>query len=151
MCSAAKVDAVLALGADRVLDHARGDVFTEPGRYDVIVDIAGRSPVPRLRRALVPDGTLVMVGGESGGRWTAGYGRPIRASMRSPFVRQRLVMLASRERSDDLVRLTAMIESGSISPLVDGVVRVVALDGAAGAMHRLVAGQVTGKLAIQVA
>lgn len=147
VCSAAKAAAVRALGADRVLDHRVDDPLAEPSRYDVIIDIGGRAPVARLRRAMTPDGTLVLVGGLGGGRLLAGYGRSIRAAMRSPFVSQRLVMLASKERRVDLVRLTAMVESGALVPLVDSV---VLLEDAADAMRRLDAGSVTGKIAIRM-
>jgi NADPH:quinone reductase-like Zn-dependent oxidoreductase len=41
-------------------------------RYDVILDIGGNPSLSRLRRALAPTGTLVIAGGETGGRWLAG-------------------------------------------------------------------------------
>ena len=37
-------------------------------RYDVILDIAGNRSLSHLRRALTPSGTLVIVGGEGGGK-----------------------------------------------------------------------------------
>jgi len=66
-----------------------------PERYDLILDIGGNSPLPRLRRALTPSGTLVIVGGEDGGKLT-GMGRQVRALALSPFVRQRLTAFISR-------------------------------------------------------
>jgi NADPH:quinone reductase-like Zn-dependent oxidoreductase len=68
VCSPTKVDLVRSLGAERVIDYTRED-FAEGGqRYDVILDTAGNRPLSRLRRALAPRGTLVIVGGEGGGR-----------------------------------------------------------------------------------
>jgi NADPH:quinone reductase-like Zn-dependent oxidoreductase len=55
-------------------------------RADVILDIAGNSPISRLRRALAPRGTLVIVGGEDGGSLTGGLDRQLRALAISPFV-----------------------------------------------------------------
>src|SRR5207253_3782766 len=74
VCSTTKVDLVRSIGADDVIDYTRDD-FAETGeRYDVVLDIAGNRSVSHLRRALVSRGTLVIVGGEGGGRWF-GIGR----------------------------------------------------------------------------
>ncbi len=87
VCSTTKVDLVRSIGADDVIDYTRDD-FAEMGRrYDLILDIAGRRSVSHLRRALAPRGTLVIVGGEGGGRWFGGIDRQLRAQMLSPFVR----------------------------------------------------------------
>jgi NADPH:quinone reductase-like Zn-dependent oxidoreductase len=64
VCSAAKADLVLSLGADHVIDYAREDFADGRTRYDVIVDTAGRRSLSHLRRALASRGTLVLVGGE---------------------------------------------------------------------------------------
>ena len=66
VCGAAKVEMVRSIGAYHVIDYTRED-FAE-GRYDVILDIGGNSSLRRLRRALTAKGTLVLVGGEGGGR-----------------------------------------------------------------------------------
>ena len=63
--STAKLDLVRSLGADRVLDYTADDVTDGAERYDVILDIGGNTPLRRLRRALTPTGTLVIVGGET--------------------------------------------------------------------------------------
>ncbi|MET1010742.1 MAG: NAD(P)-dependent alcohol dehydrogenase, partial [Actinomycetota bacterium] len=68
--STSKVDLVRSFGADDVIDYTRQD-FTDGSRHwDVIIDTAGRRPLSQLRRALTPKGTLVIVGGDGGGRWT---------------------------------------------------------------------------------
>ena len=76
-------------GGDRRLQHARGlRRRSQPLR---------RHPRHRrdrslshLRRALVREGTLVIVGGEGGGRWLGGIDRQLRAHLLSPFLRQKL-------------------------------------------------------------
>lgn len=142
VCSARKAGAVRRLGADRVLDHRVDDPLAEPAAYDVIIDIGGRAPVSRLRRAVTPDGRVVLVGGLGGGKLLAGYERAIFGSMRS-----RVSMLASKEQRPDLERLADMLVSETVAPLVDSV---VPLDGAAEAMRRLESGDVIGKLAIRI-
>ena len=120
VCSTAKVDVVRSIGADHVVDSARDD-FTQAGRrYDVIVDIAGNRPLSHLRRALAARGTLVIVGGEGGGRWLGGFDRQlIRAPLLSLFVGQSLRPLASKERAQDLLVLRDLIEAGRITPVID--------------------------------
>jgi NADPH:quinone reductase-like Zn-dependent oxidoreductase len=146
VCSTAKIDLVRALGADRVIDYTQDDFADGTERYDLILDVGGSSPLSRLRRALDPKGTLVIVGGEGGGNLT-GMGRQLRALALSPFVRQRLTLLVPKEHYADLERLTAYIEAGTVTPSID---RTYPLDQAADAMQQLAGGQVRGKIAITI-
>ncbi|SOC49416.1 NADPH:quinone reductase [Blastococcus aggregatus] len=144
VCSAGKVDAVRALGADEVIDYAQRDVTDGTQHFDVVLDIGGGRPLRGLRRALAPRGTLVVVGGEGGGRWL-GMSRQLGAVLLSPFVRQRLRMLVSVVRTPDLVALTELIDRGTVRPLVD---RTFPLAAAPDAVRALVAGTVTGKVVV---
>jgi NADPH:quinone reductase-like Zn-dependent oxidoreductase len=146
VASAAKGDLVRSLGATHVLDYAVDDFADVPGRYDVIIDIAGNASLSRLRRALTPTGTAVLVGGEDAGR-ILGMGRQLRALVVSMFVRQRLTMRVPKESASDLERLTALIDAGQVTPSVGAT---YPLDRAADAMRELVAGRVRGKVAIRV-
>ena len=95
VCSTSKIDLVRSIGADHVIDYSQDDFADGETRYDLILDIGGNSPLSRLRQALTPKGTLVIVGGEGGGNWI-GMGRQLRALALSPFVGQRLTMLGRR-------------------------------------------------------
>ncbi|HJR38906.1 MAG TPA: NAD(P)-dependent alcohol dehydrogenase [Nocardioidaceae bacterium] len=145
--STQKLDLVRSLGADHVLDYTRDDFADGTRRYDLILDIGGNPALSRLRRALTPTGTAVIVGGESGGSWTGGFGRSLRAPLLSPFVGQRLAMLASKERASDLERLVPLIEAGQVTPSID---RTYPLERVPDAMRHLEAGDVRGKVAITV-
>ena len=147
VASTAKLDLVTSLGADHVVDYTVDDFLDGPQRYDLVLDIGGNSPTRRLRRALTPRGTLVIVGGENGGKVTGGFGRSLRAAALSPFVRHRLTMLASKERASDLEALTELIEAGKVAPSVD---RVVGLEQVPDALRRLEAGEVRGKVVVRV-
>jgi NADPH:quinone reductase-like Zn-dependent oxidoreductase len=147
VCSTEKVDLVRSLGADHVIDYRRDDFAHGSERYDLILDIGGNSRLSRLRGALAPKGALVIVGGEAGGKWTGGFGRQIRALALSPFVSQRLTMLASKERSTDLDALRPYIEAGQVVPTVD---RAYPLAEVPDAVRRLAAGQVRGKIVITI-
>lgn len=145
VCSAAKSDLVRSLGADHVADYATEDVTDGSRHFDLILDIAGNTPLRRLRRALNPTGSLVIVGGENKGNVTGGFGRSLRAPLVSIFVRPRLTMLASTEHHADLVVLTELIEAGKVTPSID---QTYTLDRAQDAMRQLEAGTVRGKIAI---
>ncbi|GBD32525.1 Phenolphthiocerol synthesis polyketide synthase type I Pks15/1 [bacterium HR33] len=106
-----------ALGADRVVDYTREDPAGHRCRYDAIIDIAGNRPVSRLRHALAPKGSLVMVGG-TGGRWTMGFERTVRGMLTGWFVRHRIVGLISKPNSADLALLAALMGSGKVIPVV---------------------------------
>jgi NADPH:quinone reductase-like Zn-dependent oxidoreductase len=93
--------------------------FAGGARYDLILDTAGRRSLSHLRRALTPRGTLVIVGGEGGGRWTGGFGRQLRALALSPFLRQQLRPLMAGERRADLLLLKDLIEAGKLTPVIN--------------------------------
>ena len=147
VCSTNKLDLVTSLGADRVVDYTREDFAAGSHHYDLIVDIAGNSPLSRLRRALTPTGTAVIVGGESKGNLTGGIDRQLRAMILTPFVSQRLTGLASKERASDLEVLAGHITAGAVTPSID---RTYPLDHVPEAMRHLAAGKVKGKTAITI-
>lgn len=148
VCSTAKVDVVRSVGADHVIDYTTGDIGADGVRYDLVLDIGGNRPLRALRRLLAPAGTLVFVGGESGGRFTGGMGRQVKAMMLSPFVGQHLGGLwIANENSADLDVVRGMIENGAITPAID---RVCALRDVPAAMQDLEAGRVAGKVVVAI-
>jgi len=142
-----KVELVRSIGADHVIDYTRGNYLNGSDRYDLILDIGGNNSLSRLRRALSRTGTLVVVGGEEGGSLTGGFGRQLRAIALSPFVGQRLTMLASKERHTDLEALSPYLENGQVVPFID---RTYPLADVPVAMRRLEAGQARGKIVITI-
>jgi NADPH:quinone reductase-like Zn-dependent oxidoreductase len=145
LCSAAKADFVRSIGADHVLDYTRDDFADGGATYDVILDIAGNSPISRLRRALTPRGTLVIVGGEDGDNVTGGMDRQLRALVISPFVHQRMALVLPKEHYSFLERLASLVQEGTIAPSIE---RTYPLSEASTAMRHLVDGQVRGKVVI---
>jgi NADPH:quinone reductase-like Zn-dependent oxidoreductase len=145
VCSTTKVDLVRSIGADDVIDYTRDD-FAETGeRYDVVLDIAGNRSVSHLRRALGPRGTLVIVGGEGGGRWFGGIDRQLRASMLSPFVSQKLGTFVAKANGEDLVVLKELIEAGKVTPVID---KAYPLSEVPEAIRHLKEGHARGKVVI---
>ena len=120
VCSTPKVDLVRSLGADHVIDYTSEEFADGAQRYDLILDTAGRRSLSHLRRALTQRGTLVIVGGEGGGRWTGGFERQLRALLLSPFLRQQLRSLTAVDRREDLLFLKDLIEAGEVTPVING-------------------------------
>ncbi|MEU6902742.1 NAD(P)-dependent alcohol dehydrogenase [Streptomyces virginiae] len=148
VCSASKTDLVRSIGADEAVDYRQEDPVDGSRRYDLILDIAGNRPLSRLRNALTARGTLVIVGGEGGGRWLGGNERQLGALLLSPFVGQRLRSLAVMEQHhSDLRALTELIEDGSVTPVVD---RSYPLAEVPDAIRHLRGGRVRGKIAIRL-
>jgi NADPH:quinone reductase-like Zn-dependent oxidoreductase len=148
VCSTAKLDLVRSLGADHVIDYTRGDFADGTHHYDLILDIGGNPALSRLRRALTPTGTLVLVGGEEGGDVTGGtIGRQLRARTLSLFGGQRLTSWLCKERSSDLEKLADLIEAGKVTPSID---RTYPLAEVPDAMRHLEAGKARGKVAITI-
>ena len=145
VASSSKLDVLRQIGADHVVDYTRDDVTSGPDRYDVILDIGGRTPLSRLRRVLTPKGRLVLVGGMSKGRLAGGMNRQLRAQLLSPLVGQKLGSFLASENAADLAALRELIDAGSVAPVID---RAYELADAAAALRHLLKGRVRGKLVI---
>jgi NADPH:quinone reductase-like Zn-dependent oxidoreductase len=145
VASSGKLDAVRALGADHVIDYTTQAIDDGGRRYDLILDIGGRNTLSRLRRALTPTGTLVIVGGEGGDRLTGGIGRQLRAALLSPFVTQRLTFFVSSESRDSIEALAEHLADGTVAP---ATTQEFALDEVPQALRALEAGTLTGKAVI---
>ncbi len=147
VCSTTKMDTVRAIGADHVIDYTQED-FTQSGqRYDLILDMGGNRSLSRLRRALTPRGTLVLVGAEGGNRLIGTVGRSIRALVVTPFVSQTLRMIVAMAKTEDLQFLKELIEAAKVTPVVD---RTYSLSEVPDAMRYLSEGRARGKLVITV-
>ena len=147
VCSTAKAEMVRSIGADHVIDYKHEDFAKGNRRYDVILDIGGNSSLSRLRRALASRGTLIITGGEGGGRWFGGTDRQLRALLLSPFVGQQLGTFINKENHEDLLVLKELIESGKLTPVID---RTFPLSEVPEAIRYLEGGHARGKLVIRV-
>jgi NADPH:quinone reductase-like Zn-dependent oxidoreductase len=134
VCSRGHVDLVRSLGANEVIDYTSEDFTDGSRRFDLIIDIGGRTPVSRLRRALTRTGTLVIVGGE-GDRWIGGTQRQVWAGILSKFVSQKLVAFVVRENAGELLKMNELAAAGRVTPVLgpafplpDGAAAVAAFE-----------------------
>ena len=138
------VEQLRTLGSDRVVDYAREDA-TRSGPYDLVVDIGGTPSIGRLRRALKPDGTLVLVAAAKGG--VGVLGRIGAGVIRRRLFKQRVRFFIAGVEKADLLYLKDLIEAGKLTPCID---RTYPLAETAQALRYLETGHAHGKVVITI-
>jgi NADPH:quinone reductase-like Zn-dependent oxidoreductase len=146
VCSTSKLELVRSLGAQHVIDYTRQDFTESEHTYDAIIDLAGNRTVSTLRRALAQNGTLVILGGEGGGRWL-GMGRQVWSQVVGVATRQKFRSPLALVNQEDLSILKEMLETGKISPVID---RRYPLSEVPNAVRTLAAGHSRGKSVIKI-
>ena len=145
VCSTLKADLVRSIGADEVIDYTKSDFTILGTRYDLIIDTAGNRSVASLRRALTSTGTLVIVGGEGGGRVAGKLSRQMTAPLQGVGSKQSFRGLVSVTHASDLATLAELVEAGKLAPVID---QTYPLAQAGAAMKRLETSAAVGKLVL---
>lgn len=139
------VDLVRSLGADEVIDYTRQD-FTRLGRrWDLVVDVGGATPLPRMRRAVAPGGRLVIVGAAK--TFGGPIGRLVSGLFRARVLRQRVIVFIASVKPQDLLTLKELAEAGKLKPAID---RTYPLEETAQALLHVERGAARGKVVITV-
>lgn len=102
-----------------MIDYKVQDVAESDVHFDLIIDIAGNRSLSSLRRLLVTDGTVMLVGGEGGNRWIGRLDRQLRGVAWSPFLRHNFRNFIASQPLEDLEALTDLIEAGKVSAAID--------------------------------
>jgi len=144
VCSPGNVDLVRSLGADDVIDYTREDFTARAGRYDLILDNVENRALAEVRRALAPDGTLLLNSG-TGAEGLAMLIRLVKPLVVSPFVRQNLRRFLSKPNHADLVVLKELVEAGKLRPVVD---RTYPLARTPEALAHIESGHARGKVVV---
>ncbi len=142
VCSSVNVKQTLSLGADHVIDYTK-EHFTGNGmKYNIILGINGSYPLSAYRKALVENGTYVMVGGSLSQIFKSlVFGRLL------SFGSRKMTSLAAKANQNDLELLVQLLEKGIIKPVID---RRYTLDRAAEAMSYLKQGHSRGKVVVNI-
>jgi NADPH:quinone reductase-like Zn-dependent oxidoreductase len=146
VCSTRNIDLVRSIGADHVIDYTRDDFTRGDQRYDLMLDLIGNHSLSRCRRVLTPNGTFVMLGGQSG-RWIRPMDRVLKTLLSSPFVSQKLVLGRAAWRKDDLRAIRELLRTGQVTTVID---RTYPLGQVAEAIRYLEEGHARGKVVITV-
>jgi NADPH:quinone reductase-like Zn-dependent oxidoreductase len=147
VCSTGNVELVRSIGAAHVIDYTAEDFTDGRVHYDVILDNVANRPLGRVRRALIPKGTLVLNGGGSPGRVVGAVGSTLRAVVVNGFVPQRIRILLGKQKQEDLLTVTGLIEDGKLTPVID---RTYPLADTAEGLRRVEQGHARGKIIITV-
>jgi NADPH:quinone reductase-like Zn-dependent oxidoreductase len=148
VCSTRNIELVRSIGAAHVVDYTTEDFTDGRTHYDVILDNVCNRPLSQLRRALTPTGTLVLNGGGPPGRVVGAVGSILRAVVVNRFVRERLRLVPHRQKREDLLTLTGLIEDGKLTPVLD---RTYPLADTADGLRYVEQGHARGKVVITVA
>ena len=121
VCSARNADLVRSIGADHVIDYASEDFSRNGQQYDVVFDLVGNRSLSDCRRALTPEGTLVLSGGgvSEGGSFIGPLALFAKSMVLSRFVHQRLLQLTEQPNRENLAALRELVESGAVTPVID--------------------------------
>ena len=138
------VEQARQLGADRVIDRTKEN-FTRSGEhYDLIADVAGGHSWRALKRALEPDGRLVIVGAHG----HRGQLRHIAALwLSSRFGKPSAEFFVTKFNKPDLQTLADLLESGQLKPAID---RTYELTEAQDALRAYGEGHACGKIVLVI-
>lgn len=156
--STTNVDLVRSLGADVVIDYKNEDFAKVLQGYDVVLNSQGKDTLEKSLKVLKPGGKLFSISGppdmafakESGLNWffrqvmrLLSFG--IRSKAAQLGVNYSFVLM--RANGEQLSKITSLIESGVIRPVVD---RVFPFHATNEAMDYLATGRAKGKVVIKV-
>ncbi len=138
---AEKLDMLLSIGADHVIDHTEEDFTRNGQKYDLIVDVVSHRSVFDYKRALAPKGVCVLVGGSGGavfkslllGSWALGN--------------RKVTLLLYKPDPLDLALINDLIETGKVVPVID---KLYKLSEISDAFRHYGEGNVKGKIVVTV-
>jgi NADPH:quinone reductase-like Zn-dependent oxidoreductase len=109
--SAPKLEMLLAIGADRVIDYSQEDFTAGAETYDVIFDVVRNTPSGRMVRSLTENGCLLIA--------NPGFLQLYRAFWAARGSKKRVVFGSGSGTSEELAQLRDLLESGKLRPVVD--------------------------------
>jgi NADPH:quinone reductase-like Zn-dependent oxidoreductase len=156
--SAANVDLVKSLGADLVIDYKNQDFEKVLTGYDVVLNSLGKDTLEKSLEVLKPGGRLISISGppdvafgkEHGSSWflrqvmrLLSFGIRRKAKRRGVSYS----FLFMRANGQQLSKITSLIESGIIRPVID---RIFPFEAINEALAYLETGRARGKVVIKV-
>jgi len=109
--SAEKLDMLRAIGANHVLDYAKEDFAANGQTYDAVFDIVGKGSFLRGMRALKKGGRFLMANPSLSGMLLGG--------LISLISGRKVVSETSNRKTENLLFLKELIETGKIKPIID--------------------------------
>jgi NADPH:quinone reductase-like Zn-dependent oxidoreductase len=143
-----KLDMVRSIGADHVIDYAQEDYTKSGQRYDMIIDTVASRSISNYRRALSPDGLMVMVGGSRSAFFQVVFLGPLISRTGSKKIcfnwwSKPFNKISSHQ--EDMDFLAELYNAGKVVPVID---KQISLSEVAEAVRYLEEGQALGKVVI---
>ena len=137
-----KLEMLLQLGFDHVIDYTKED-FTRNGKqYDLILDVKTNRSIFNYARALSPNGIYATVGGS--------IGRLLQALILGPvisLIHNKQIVIVALKANKDLSYMKGLFEAGKMKPVID---RSYKLDEVPNAFRHFGKGDHKGKIVITV-
>ncbi len=134
-----KLDAMRALGADHVVDYTQEDFTSNGVRYDLILEIAGKSSYSRCIRSLNRNGRLVLANPK--------FLQMLRAPLTSLFTDKKVSFAFAKDKTEDLQYLAELMETGKLKAVID---RIFPLEKVADAHRYVETGDKIGQVVIDI-
>ncbi len=156
--SAASADLVKSLGADVVVDYREDDFEKILSGYDVVLNSQDAKTLEKSLTVLKPGGKLISISGPPDPEFAKEKGlnlvlrlvlRLLSRGIRTRAKRRgvRFSFLFMRAQGDQLSKITSLIESGAIRPVLD---RVFPFEATNEALAYVETGRAKGKVVIKV-
>ncbi|HSJ37496.1 MAG TPA: NAD(P)-dependent alcohol dehydrogenase [Planococcus sp. (in: firmicutes)] len=132
-----KLDMLLSIGADHVIDYQQED-FTANGEiYDVIFDVVGKNSFSKTIQSLKPKGVCLIA--------NPSLGNILRRFLPGMKSGRKIVVAAAGYQAEDLQYLSELLANGRIKPVID---RTFPLEGLREAHHYVESGAKKGNVVI---
>ena len=111
VCGTNRVDFVKALGADKVIDYTKEDFTMNGEKYDIILDVLGRTGFSKCKNSLTESGKYVLVSFK--------VKRLLQMMWTSFFSSKKVMCVLSPQKLEDLLDINKMIEEGKLKSILD--------------------------------
>lgn len=138
--SADKLDVLRKLGADHVIDYEQEDFTRRRAKYDVILDIVGKSHFSRSMRCLAAGGRYLLA--------NHGLTVMLRGRATSWLGRHRVISRLADSSKPDIEYLAGLMAAGNLEAVID---RIYPLDDVVEAHRFIETGKRKGHVVLNVA
>jgi NADPH:quinone reductase-like Zn-dependent oxidoreductase len=138
ICSTEKIQTAYQLGANRVIDYKKQNIYEQEGAYDVILDPVRAISFEKIKSKIRKNGTMISFSPSPEHLFALVYTR---------FTSKNLKMYLTNTNSSDLGELKELIEAGKIRPLIH---KVFPLEQISEAHKESENGHVAGKIAVVI-
>jgi NADPH:quinone reductase-like Zn-dependent oxidoreductase len=137
--SQSKLDMLLSIGADHVIDYTQEDFTKSGATYDLILDVVGKSSLSGCIRSLNQNGRLLIA--------NPGMFQMLRGRLTSITGSKKVIFGATHPKNEDLDFLKELIEAGKLNTVLD---KRFPLEQTVEAHRYVETGQKTGNVVITV-